>query len=794
MKYRYIVLALLIHLSLFGQERTLKTYEGFFDFHYDTSEDRIYLDVEHLDNEFLYVNALAAGMGSNDIGLDRGKLGRTAVVKFIKAGQKLLLIQPNLRYRAISDNKEEQKSVSEAFAQSVLGGFPIQSEEKGIYRIDITDFLIQDAHGVAAELKRKKQGAYKLNKQMSALYLERTRAFPKNVEFESILTFVGEPTGQHVRSVTPNPGHVTVRQHFSFIELPDDGYEMRVFDPRSGAIGMSYLDYATPITSPIKKRFVIRHRLAKKDPAAPVSEPVEPIIYYLDPGAPEPVRSALLEGGRWWNEAFEAAGYKDAFQFKMLPEGADPLDVRYNVVQWVHRSTRGWSYGMSVVDPRTGEIIKGHVSLGSLRIRQDYMIGQGLMGVEDVPDSENRPLQMALARIRQLSAHEIGHTLGFTHNFAASVNDRASVMDYPHPYITIKDGEIDASTAYDTGIGEWDKVTVAYSYQDFPNDVVEKNALDELMKKAQADGLKFISDSDARAQGGAHIYAHLWDNGTNPVKELERVLNVRERAIGQFALDNLEEGYPLTVLEDRFVPIYFFHRYQLEAAVKVIGGLDYSYAVKGDGQNVVRPVDSDMEQRALEVLLESIGVRSLKIPERLLKLFPPRAYSYDRTRESFKSTTGISFDALSAAATATSFATDLLLHPERLNRLVQHNALYPNRLSVNLLLDKLIGESFGKQHDLSYDSELQHVINNTILQTLFEVGASDKSGFQVKAEINSVLNDLRQDLLTGMSGAYARHFVEQIDSYRENPGKFKRIDPPKIPDGSPIGSIRCDFE
>ncbi|MEO0902388.1 MAG: DUF5117 domain-containing protein, partial [Bacteroidota bacterium] len=470
----------------FDKTKDYQKFDGFFDFYYDDAKDKIYLDVEGLNQDFLYVYSLSSGIGSNDIGLDRGQLGNEQLVYFEKAGNKLLLIQPNLKFRALTKNELEKKSVEQAFAKSVLFGFPIVEQSKGHYLIDITDFLMRDAHGVSARLKRRKQGSYSLDKSKSAFAFERTKAFPKNVEFDMTLTFKGTPQGDWIRSVTPNPNLVTVAQHHSFIELPDDGYKKREFDPRCGSYPFSYYDYATPVQEPILKRFVRRHRLEKKNPNAEISEAVEPIIYYLDNGTPEPVRSALLEGGKWWNQAFEAIGYRDAFQLKVLPDDADPLDVRYNVIQWVHRSTRGWSYGASVIDPRTGEIIKGHVSLGSLRIRQDFLIAQALMNkpFAERDDNYQPMLELALARIRQLSAHEIGHTLGFAHNFAASTNGRASVMDYPHPQFELKGNTIDFSNAYDTGIGKWDKVTVAYSYADFPLGTTEKEGLNAILKKA----------------------------------------------------------------------------------------------------------------------------------------------------------------------------------------------------------------------------------------------------------------------------------------------------------------------
>lgn len=402
-----------------------------------------------------------------------------------------------------------------------------------------------------------------------------------------------------IRSVTPSPNSVSVHQHHSFVQLPEVAFEQRKFDPRSGAIPFSYNDYSTPVNEATRKVFTLRHRLEKKDPNAAMSEAVEPIVYYLDNGTPEPVRSALLEGGKWWNQAFEAAGYKDAFQLKILPDDADPMDVRYNVIQWVHRSTRGWSYGASVVDPRSGEILKGHVSLGSLRIRQDFMIAQALTNqpYANGDDQDSPMLEMALARIRQLSAHEIGHTLGFTHNFAASIKDRASVMDYPHPTLAIEDGQISYQNAYAVGIGDWDKVTVKYAYSDFPDGTDETTALNQILEESYQAGHRFIADRDARPIGGAHPYAHLWDNGKTAVEEFNHLLAVRQIAMNNFSKDQLKAGEPLSVLRDRLVPLYFLHRYQLEGVVKLIGGQDYDYGVKGASSIGVKAVAFNLQKK-----------------------------------------------------------------------------------------------------------------------------------------------------------------------------------------------------
>ena len=777
--------------QFFKDNKNITRYEGYFTFYYDEGNDKIFLEIENLDQEFLYVNALSEGIGSNDIGLDRGQLGNTRVVKFIKAGNKLLLIQPNQYYRAITNNIEEKKSVEQAFAKSILRGFRIKEVENGKYLVDATSFFIRDAHGVMGRLSAKKQGKYTLDRSRSAINLERTRAFPENVEFDVIITFKGVPKGYDISSVVPTSTSVTVNQHHSFIALPDNNYSPRKFDPRSGANAMSYLDYATPVNEPIKKRFIYRHRLEKKNPNAIKSEAVEPIIYYLDRGTPEPVRSALLDGARWWNQAFESIGFTNAFQVKMLPEDADLLDIRYNVIQWVHRSTRGWSYGASVSDPRTGEIIKGHVSLGSLRIRQDFLIAQALQAPYANDDTSDQfALEMALARIRQLSAHEVGHTIGLAHNFAASTKGRSSVMDYPHPTLSIKDGKVDFTDAYDTKIGNWDKVSIAYSYGEYLED--EDVSLSKLLDEAFKKGARFISDQDARPLGSAHAYAHLWDNGSNVSEELENLLSIRRNSIANFSKDNIKSNQPYSVLEDVFVPLYFLHRYQTEGVIKVIGGLDYTYAIKDDGNTIVKRIPGKLERKALVSVIKTLSIEELAIPKQLLNLFPPRAFNYGRTRESFKSKTGVAFDPFGAVETASAMTLGLLLHPERVTRLVQHKSLDSSQLGLVEVLDDLIANSFQKSYKDSYYQELQNIVNYQVLNHLFHLSSNKDMYWQVNAivndkidKINSLLNNSKTP---GIQKIYHKDMIKMISNFKKNPTKFKKPITPKIPDGSPIGS------
>jgi hypothetical protein len=774
-------------------KKNLVAYQGFFNFYLDTSDDKIYLEVDELEKEFLYVYSLSSGVGSNDIGLDRGQLGNEQVVYFKKAGNKLLLIQPNLAFRANTNNSLEKKSVNQAFAKSVLYGFPIKETKGKSHFIDITKFLMTDAHGVARQLQLKGQGKYILDASKSALALERTKAFPKNNEFEALLTFSGNAKSSQIRSVSPNPNLVSVIQHKSFIALPDASYKKRAYDTRSGALFISYMDYATPVQEAITKRFITRHRLEKKYPNEAVSEAKEPIVYYLDNGTPEPIRSALLDGGKWWNQAFEAIGYKNAFQVKILPDDADPMDVRYNVIQWVHRATRGWSYGRSIVDPRTGEILKGHVSLGSLRIRQDFLIAQALMNKPFAARDDNyKPmLDLALARIRQLSAHEIGHTLGFAHNFASSINNRASVMDYPHPQFSIENGEIDFQNAYATGIGKWDKVTVAYAYSDFNDSENEMKFLNEILDQARKDGLRYISDRDARPKGGAHALAHLWDNGNDPSMALDNILKVRALAIEHFSADNIRSYEPYSMLEDVFVPLYFFHRYQTEATSKLIGGLDYNYAVKNDTQLITATIAPELQRAALAVLLKTLNTATLTIPEEKLNLFPPRANGYSRTRESFKSSMGVAFDPLSASATASDMTLGVLLHPERASRLIQQKSRNTKQLGLVELIDALFEATLLAKNQAGYSYEIQQMINHSVLKHVMNLAASTSVVPQVNAIARHKLKELKQVLAAkkakGLVAIYNQNYCDEIAYFLKNPKTFKAIASPKIPDGSPIG-------
>lgn len=761
---------------------------GFIDIIYDKSSDSIHLQIDksQLQQDFIFQSSLPRGIGSNDIGLDRGQLGDTRLVKFERFGNKIFLQQVNTEYRASSPNSAERLSIDEAFADSVIAGFVIDSETDTSISFDYTAFLFSDIHGISDRLNRSGQGGYAIDKSRSGVYLPRTKAFVNNTELEALVTFAGSPKGQYIKDVTPDPKSITVHLHHSFVKLPDDNYEPRRFHPFSGYWKHSYRDYSVPIESDMEIKYIPRHRLAKKQPEAELSEAVEPIVYYLDPGIPEPVMTALKEGAQWWDQAFAAAGYKNAFQVKVLPQDADPMDVRYNVIQWVHRATRGWSYGSSVIDPRTGEIIKGHVTLGSLRVRQDYLIALGLTSPFSSEDADtSAQLNLALDRIRQLSAHEVGHTLGIAHNFAASENDRASVMDYPHPLVTLLDGQIDLSEAYDKGIGAWDKYVIRYGYQDFPEGVNEQEALISLVADAKLAGFLYKSDPDARTPSRASADGHLWDNGADPIAEFKRISEVRAHALEQFGMHSLPFGSPLSELEERLVPIYYAHRYQLDALVKQISGLEYDFAVKTSSTFApqVMPVDAAVQREALELMLLSASAEYLSLPKDLLGLIPPKAYGSSRTRESMGSRMGIAFDPVTAAESAAAYSLAILLNPNRLNRIAfQHseNNAIPS-------VSEIVEGVFERLIKVDTQNAVQARIRYVALSVLFDTLTSDELAPEAKLALQAELLAFESELAKQRrSSIDSKVLLKHIQHYWDHgtwPLKMKLV---PLPPGSPI--------
>ena len=752
--------------------------EGFFNLYWDDATGVLYWEIDPGAGEFLYQVSMGSGLGSNPVGIDRGQLRGTHVLEAKRVGPRVLLMEPNYRFRANSDNPTEVQAVRDAFAPSVYWGFDVVAETDGRVLVDATPFFVRDARGAAAQIAQRGQGNFQLDKSRSAIHMPATRSFPENTEVEALLTLTSNNPGGLVRGVAVNPRAVTLREHHSFIRLPDDGYKTRIADPRVGVNGPTIHDYATPIDQDLRVRLAARHRLQKRNPGPAPSEPVEPIVYYVDPGTPEPVRSALVEGARWWAEAFEAAGFVNAYQVEVLPEGVDPQDIRYNMIHWTHRRTRGYSYGNTVTDPRTGEIVRGVVNLGSLRLRQDYLLAQGMTapfpGGGVSPDGDDAcmaaapvfeylaqaansadAVEMALDRVRQLSAHEVGHTLGFPHNYLASTYGRESVMDYPAPLVEITGGELDLSNAYVQRIGEYDKLSVNWLYREFPEGTDEAAALEEIVMQGIRDGFEFMAHNNNNFIGAAHQFASVWDNGANLVDHLEHELRVREIGMERFGNDMIRAGRPLSDLEYVLLPLYMHHRFQLRSAAQSLGGANYRYALRGDGQVAVEIVDGDEQRRALETILSTLDVDFLALPRDLVNSIPPPAYRHQEG-ETFPGRTGMLFDPIAAAAASADFSVGEILHPARMARLVAYGAMHEDYPNLEEVTDRMIEATWdADKPDDEYELQVLHAVQRAVVDRMMQRASSDASAPEVRAVLSDRLDRLAgqlEGLTEGSSG------------------------------------------
>ena len=790
------------------EEKTaaMERMDGFFPIYWEETTGRIWLEIGLWDTDVLHAAGIGAGLGSNDIGIDRGQQSGSRVVRFHRVGPKVLMIQPNYRFRASSDNPAERKAVEDAFAPSTLWGFTVAAATGDRVLVDFTPFLMQDIAGLAG---RMRPGTYRLDASRSAVYMPMVMNFPENTEMEASLTFVRQAGGgggfggfggggafEGVGSVAASAVAATVRMHHSLVKLPELGeYTPRAYDSRAGYGSMSFQDYSVPLGEPMTQRFIRRHRLEKRDPGAAMSEPVEPIVYFLDPGTPEPVRSALLDGARWWNQAFEAAGFIDAFRVELRPEDVSSHDIRYNVINWVHRSTRGWSTGGSITDPRTGEILKGTVTLGSLRVRQDYLIAEGLLApYTNGHENPSDIAEWALARIRQLSAHEVGHTLGLSHNYYDSDLGRISVLDYPHPLITHDGNDFDYSEVYDADIGEWDKVAIRYGYAQFPPGTDEAAELERILNEAWDDDVRFFSNQDV----SAHARADQWSNGTDAGAELDRMLDVRRAALERFGERAIRAGRPMAQMEEALVPLYLHHRYQVTAAATVLGGMHYTYATRGDGLDPVRAASAAEQQRALDALVRALQPAELTIPQSVLDDLPPRPSGYGRSRELFPRYTGPMFDAISPSVVAAAHVVGNVLNASRAARLLQQNLLDPSLPGLGDVMEAFTALGEPDAGDSPYEAEVRRAVGRVVADGLMGLagGASMPQVRAIAVRHLGRVKSMAQGLAMSNDNA-APHFAllaEDIQRFEDRPfDSWTPTTAPQAPPGAPIGSPSMDW-
>ncbi len=661
--------------------------DGFIPLYLNDRTGAILLELPADSTRALMLTTLATGLGSNPIGLDRGSGGGEQVTRFERSADKMLVVFENWNYRS-SGGADNKRTVAEAFPPSTIAALPIVAEEGGRILVDATDFVMRDWNDVASTLQRSQQGAYTVARDRSHVYKPYTKAFPDNSEIDVALTWAaaGNPGGI-VSRVAPDGKAITLRQHITLMRLPDDKFKPRAADPRVGFFGVSFKDYAQPIQGSLEQTWASRHRLERVNPNDPNSPIKNPIVYYIDRGIPEPMRTATFQGVSWWTDAFDRAGLKGGFKVEWLPEGADPMDIRYNVVQWENRNERGWSVGGALTDPRTGEMLKGMARLDSHRARTDYNIYAAFMGA----DASAADTAFVLARVRQVSAHEVGHTLGLGHNYIASTYERASVMDYPAPRVLLTNGQIDLSQAYGVGPGAYDVWAIHWGYGIFP-DRSEADSLRAIMADGLRKGFLYLSDADARPDNAADPRTNLWDDAATAGDFLKHQTDVRRLAMSRFGLRNVRDGDPLALLQDRFPLLYFFHRFAINSVTKTIGGMEYSNPLKGDGQQATTPISGARQRTALMSLLAELQPAELAIPDTLLTLFPPR---FDFTVELLGSHTSPVFDELGAARTLSQMIVDGILQRERAARLVQFATRGPNPLTLAETIDKLVAATWG---------------------------------------------------------------------------------------------------
>lgn len=772
---------------------SMQSRDGFVPVHVDPETGKVFLEVQRLNQDFLYVTSMATGLGSGRaFELDRGNTTAQGIVRFERHGPRVFLIRQNSAFTATAGGEAASRNVRESFPVSVLASLPIVEQNAGRLLVDATDLFLSDVFGVQGSVRRYGLGEVKLDKTRSYVSAEQTKAFPKNSEIRAVLTFSAETPHAELRRHAPDGRSITLEQHHSFVELPTEPLPARVYDPRTANSEATVTDFSEGFADDYRKRYVTRWRLVPKDPVAylrgELVEPVEPIVYYLDPALPEPYRSAYREGTLWWNRTLEAAGFRNALEVRDLPEGADPMDIRYSVIQLTHRTDAGPSVGPAVRDPRTGEVIVAMPRMDSHRSLIDYNIYAGLLPVYDAQGiaPQLNPEEFTKARRRQHAAHEVGHTMGLPHNFMGGADNRSSVMHYPFPLIRVDaQGRLDLADAYRPGPGYSDTVAIRYAYTWFPTPEAEAAGLKAIVEEALERGHRFITGDHAELRG-SFPEATRWVEGRTMFEALDRTMAVRRLMLKHFNEKAIRPGEPMSWLNQRLAHVYLHHRYSVEGVVKNVGGMEFTYALRGDGQVPTRVIPAVDQRRALEMILTVLSPRELAIPEHIPALIPPTPSGYEEPESWYDPALGVALPpavgahatwiespagtALDPFAVARSFAqevVDNLLHPERVARVVSFHARDSSQLSPDELLTRLVDGTWGATGSRAgADGAYRRAAERAVLDGLFSLATDKRATSESRDAAERHLARLAQSL-KGSPGSGAADQAHRSRAVRE---------------------------